>query len=68
MPRRSLKVKETELREERVTWLWNRRRRWRRDVAGQRRGSRRRARRRVHNDRLRSGLGCGSWRRSGDPG
>jgi hypothetical protein len=25
MPRRSLKVKETELREERITWLWNRR-------------------------------------------
>jgi hypothetical protein len=37
MPRRSLKLKETKLREERVTWLWNQWRRWRRDVTGQRR-------------------------------
>ena len=68
MPRRSLKLKETELREERVTWLWNRRRRWRRDMAGQRRGSRSEARRRVHNDRVRFLLGCGGWRWTGDPG
>jgi hypothetical protein len=68
MPRRSLKVNETELREERVPWLWNRRRRWRRDVAGQRGGSRSDARRWVHNGRVRSLFGCGGWRWTGDPG
>jgi hypothetical protein len=68
MPRRSLKVKETELREERITWLWNWRRSWRRDVAGQRRDNGSEARRWAHNGRVRSLFGCSSWRRTGDPG
>jgi hypothetical protein len=67
MPRRSLKVKETELREERITWLWNRRRGWRRDVAGQRRDNGSEVRRWVHNGRVRSLFGCGIWRWMGDP-
>jgi IS5 family transposase len=68
MPRRSLKVNETELREERVTWLWNRRRSRRRDVAGQRRFNGSENRRWVHNGRVRRLLGCGGWRWTGDPG
>jgi hypothetical protein len=68
MPRRSLKVNETELREERITWLWNRRRSWRRDVAGQRRDNGSENQRWVHNGRVRSLFGCGGWRRTGDPG
>jgi hypothetical protein len=68
MRRRSLKVKETELREERITWLWNRRWRWRRDVAGQRMDNGSEARRWLHNGRVMNGIGCGSWRQTGDPG
>jgi hypothetical protein len=68
MPRRSLKVKETELREERITWLRNRRRSWQRDVSGQRRDNGNEVRRWDHNGRVRSLFGCGSWRRTGDPG
>jgi hypothetical protein len=68
MPRGSLKVNETELGEERITWLWNRRRSWRRDVAGQRRDNRSEVQRWVHNGRVRSLGGCGGWRRMGDPG
>jgi hypothetical protein len=68
MPRRSLKLKETKLREERITWLWNRRWRWRREVTGQRRGNGSSARRRVHNGRMRDVVGWGGWRWTGDPG
>ena len=48
--------------------MWNRRRCWRRDVAGQRRVNGSEARRWVHNGRVRSVFGCGCWRRTGDPG
>jgi hypothetical protein len=68
MPRRSLKVNETELCEERITWLRNRRRSRRRDVACQRRENGSEAWRWVHKDRVRNVFGCGGWRRTGDPG
>jgi hypothetical protein len=68
MPRRSLKLKETKLREERVTWLWNRRRRWGCDVAGQRRDDVNEVRRRVHNGRMRDLVVCGGWRQTRNPG
>ena len=68
MPRRSLKVKETEVPEERIALLWNQRRRWRRDVAGQRRDNGSENQRWVHNGRVRRLICCGGWRRTGDPG
>jgi hypothetical protein len=68
MPRRSLKLKETKLREEGVTWLWNQRRRWRRDVTGQRRGDGSEGQRWVHNDGMWDVVVCGGWRWLRDPG
>jgi hypothetical protein len=51
-----------------VTWSWNQRRRWRRDVTGQRRDDWSEGQRWVHNDGMWDVVVCGGWRWLRDPG